>query len=112
MGLPFSDRNSLPSGAVPNVSRWVRRNSAADGARVEGVVGGLRGCPAFGQVGFAEGVLGESFFAYRVAEAFVQTVRLAGSGSCVAACRPGEEFRPARREGVASHARTGLLELD
>ena len=66
-------------------------------------------------------------------EAAVQTVRLAGSGSCLAAClrtaapaspkRPRgqlpsgylqtwEEFRPTRREGVASHARTRLLALD
>jgi hypothetical protein len=31
MGVPFSDRNSLPSGAVPNVSMWVRRSWTSSG---------------------------------------------------------------------------------
>jgi len=31
MGLPFSDRNNLPPGAVPNGAMWVRRSSGGMG---------------------------------------------------------------------------------
>ena len=60
-------------------------------ARGSSVSSGLWGCPTFGQVGFAERVIGESFLAYRVAEAFVQDTSAAGKvlgvGGCAA--QPG-----------------------
>ena len=63
--LPF------PDGAA-GLEHGGDQGRAADGARVDGVVGGLQGRPAFGQVGFAEQVGRESLLADRVAEIAVQ----------------------------------------
>ena len=52
MGLPVSDRNSPPSGAVPYVAMWVRRSSTSWGGMGTLRTGlracGLRGGSAFG----------------------------------------------------------------
>ena len=63
--LPF------PDGAA-GLEHGGGQRRVADGARVEGVVGALRGRPAFGQVGLAERVGRESLLADRVAEIAVQ----------------------------------------
>ena len=65
---------------------------AADGSGVEGVVGSGGAGPAFGQVGFAERVDGQPFFANGVAEAFVQTLLALSEGSRLTT--PRSRFRP------------------
>jgi hypothetical protein len=63
--LPFADGGA-------GLKHRRDQGRAAHGARVEGVFGRLRGCPAFGQVVLAQRVLGESLLADRVTEGAVQ----------------------------------------